>query len=45
MLYLLICIFYAYWCLTRFPYHMMLVSFNNSNMTGATSETGTAYPS
>jgi len=27
---------YAYWCLTRFPYHMMFVSFS-SNSTGATS--------
>jgi len=32
----------AYWCLARFPYQMMFVSFNGS-MTGATTVAGTAY--
>jgi len=35
---------YVYWCPTRFPHHMMFVSFNN-NTTGATSGAGTAYHS
>ena len=37
-------LFYIHWCLTRFIYHMMFLSFN-SNMTGATSWTGIAYSS
>jgi hypothetical protein len=32
---------YVCWCPTRFPYHMMFVSFN-SNTTGATCAAGTA---
>ena len=35
---------YVYWYPTRFPYHMMFLSFI-SNMTGITNDTGTAYPS
>ena len=34
----------VYWCLTRFPFQTMLMSFNN-NATGATSRAGTVYPS
>ena len=41
----MLCVFiYVYWCSTRFPYQMMFVSFN-SNTPGATSGTGTTYPS
>jgi hypothetical protein len=36
--------FTLYWCQTQFPYHVMFVSFD-SNMTGVTSEAGTANPS
>ena len=32
-----------YWCPTRFPCHLMFVSYN-CNMTGATNGAGTAYP-
>ena len=35
---------FVYRCLTRFSYHMVFVSFN-SNTTGVTHGTGTAYPS
>ena len=38
-----ICIFYVYWCPTRFPCQMMFGSFN-SNTTGITIGTGTAKP-
>jgi len=34
---------YIYWCPTRFPCQMMLVSFN-SNTTGVTNGAGTANP-
>ena len=34
----------VYWCPTRFPCYMMLVSFN-SNTKGNNSGAGTAYPS
>jgi len=45
VLILFICIHLRiYWCPTQFPYQMMLVLFN-SNVTGVTSETGTADPS
>jgi len=32
---------FIYWCPTRFPYHMMFVSFS-SNRTDVTSKAGTA---
>jgi len=35
---------FIYWCPTRSPYQMMLVSFN-SNTTGVTCGAGTAHPS
>jgi hypothetical protein len=35
---------YVSWCQTRFPYNTMFVSYN-SNMTGVTCGTGTAYRS
>ena len=35
---------YAYWCPTRFPYQMMLMSFNSNTVVGNCSE-GAAYPS
>jgi len=35
---------YVSWCQTRFPYNMMFVSYN-SNTTGVTCGTGTAYRS
>jgi hypothetical protein len=34
---------YVCWCPTRFPYHILFVSFN-SNTTGATCGTGTVNP-
>ena len=37
-------LFYAYWCLTRFPYQMIFVSLN-SNTTGVTSGAGITNPS
>ena len=37
-------IIYVYWCPTLFPSQMMIVSLN-TNITGATSGTGNAYPS
>ena len=36
--------FTLYWCQTQFPYHVMFVS-SDSNITGVTSEAGTANPS
>jgi hypothetical protein len=41
---LLFVFIYAYWCPTRFRYHMIFVSFK-SNMTGTTSGEGIAYSS
>ena len=41
---LMLCKFiYVYWCPTRFPYQMVLVSFNNDT-TGVTCGAGTVYP-
>ena len=39
-----LCYLYLYWYPTRFPYRKPFVSIN-SNITGATSGAGTAYPS
>ena len=44
MFFLYVLCIYVCWCPTRFPYHMMFVSFN-STMTGATSGAGTVHPS
>ena len=37
------CIYYVYWCVTRFPYRVMFMSLNRDT-TGATSGAGIAYP-
>jgi hypothetical protein len=44
ILFMLFVFIYAYWCSTRFPYQMMLVSFN-INMMVVTYGAGTAGPS
>ena len=37
------CIYYVYWCVTRFPYRVMFMSLNRDT-TGATSGAGIVYP-